>query len=238
MMMMMSAHETWGADEAAFNNIVQSHYDTLMRTAIRITRHQQSAEDIVQETFLRLWQNRNKILPCNMGGWLYTVTTHLAYQHIKKTKRNSIYVKLSAAQQDWHTDVEDQLLEKENQNTHDTAYMLLPERQQAVYRLSREQGLSRDEIACRLSISPNTVKNHLLKAVQFMKEHIQTVGLMMVLFIFHQLFFNSDSTKLPWRDLYNIADKVNRKSQMEEVYLKQTQHGVYFKNSESLSQIQ
>jgi|GEM_PF-479403 len=207
------------ADEKAFNSIVQSYSDTLMRTAMHITRHQQSAEDIVQEAFLRLWQHRNKVVPYNMGGWLHTVTTHLAYKHIKREKRNRIYVKRNNnTGQDWHTDVEDRLLQKESQTTYDAACMRLPERQQAVYRLSQEQGLSRDEIACQLCISPNTVKNHLLKAVQFMKGHIQTCGLLVAFVSINNLFFISNSTKPRLRDLYKREWKMNRKSQIEEVY--------------------
>jgi len=224
-------------DERYFNGIVQSHYDTLIRTAIRITNHQQSAEDIVQETFLRLWQNRDKVLNYNTGGWLYTVTKHLAYKHIKKAKRDNLYIQLHTCRENWHTDVEDHLLRKENQVTFDAAYMQLPQKQQAVYRLSREQGLSRQEIASQLSISPNTVKNHLFKAIQSMKEHIQTVGLMSALFVFYQLFFLSNSTKQPLRDLYFKEDKRNTNSEIEEVY-KQIQNGYYTKNNESLSQIQ
>jgi RNA polymerase sigma-70 factor (family 1) len=214
----MLENDVSAADEKAFNRIVQSHSDTLMRTAMHLTRHQQSAEDIVQEVFLRLWQHRNKIVPYNTGGWLHTVTTHLAYKHIKKSRRNSIYAKLNNTQQDWHTDVEDLLLQKESQNTYDAACMRLPERQQTVYRLSREQGLSRDEIACQLSISPNTVKNHLLKAIQFMKGHIQTCGLLIAFVSFNNLFFISNSTKPRSRDLYNREGKMTRKSQIEEVY--------------------
>ena len=214
----MSAHEVSGADETAFNGIVRSHSDVLMRTAMHITRHQQAAEDIVQEAFLRLWQNRNKIMPYNTGGWLYTVTTHLAYKHLKKTKRNSIYLKLHKNLQHWHTDVEDHLLQKESQHTYHTVCMRLPERQQAVYRLSREQGLSRDEIACQLSISPNTVKNHLLKAIQFMKDQAPTFGLLAALLVFYNLFFISSSTNPKCRDLYSREERVNRKNQIEEVY--------------------
>jgi RNA polymerase sigma factor (sigma-70 family) len=233
----MLQNEACMADEIAFNSIVRSHSDTLMRTALHITRHQQSAEDIVQEAFLRLWQNRDKIIFYNMGGWLHTVTTHLAYKHLEKIKRNSVYVKLNITQQYWHTDVEDHLLQKEHRNTYVSAYRRLPERQQIVYRLSREQGLSRDEIACQLSISPNTVKNHLLKAVQFMKDHIQACGLLMALFIFNILFFSSGSTKPLLKDLYN------KRSQIQEVYeiihsKSSMQHGSYSKNNASFSPVQ
>jgi len=218
----MAENEAYAVDETAFNGMVQSHYDALMHTAMRITRHQQSAEDIVQEAFLKLWQNRNRIVPYNMGGWLHTVTTHLAYKHVKKEKRSNTYAKLNHIQRDWHTDVEDRLLQKESQNTYDTVCMRLPEKQQAVYRLSREQGLTRDEIACQLSISPNTVKNHLLKAVQFMKDHIQTCGLLVAFLVLCNLFFILHSTKPPLRDLYN----------KEEL-----QHVFYFKNGAPLSPV-
>jgi len=231
---MMFENEVYAADETAFNCMVRSHSDTLMRTAMNITRQQQSAEDIVQEAFLRLWQNRNKIVPYNMGGWLHTVTVHLAYKHIKKEKRNSIYAKLNNIQTDWHTDVEDRLLHKEGQYRHDAACMRLPEKQQAVYRLSREQGLSRDEIACKLGISPNTVKNHLLKAVQFMKGHVQTCGLIIVFLVFNN-FFIIRSTKPLLKDLYNREEKVNRESQ---IYKSLIQHGLYFKNSASFPSLQ
>jgi RNA polymerase sigma-70 factor (family 1) len=214
----MSDNKVLEVDEAAFNDVVQTHYDTLMRTAVHITGHQQSAEDIVQEAFLKLWQYRNKIVPYNMGGWLHTVATHLAYKHIKKEKRSSVYVKLNKAQQDWHTDVEDSLLLKESQVTYHVACMRLPEKQQTVYRLSREQGLSRDEIACKLGISPNTVKNHLLKAVQFMRDHIQTCGWLIVFVTFNNFFFYPGSTKTRSRDLYSREEKASVRSQVEEVY--------------------
>jgi len=228
----MSENKAFAADEAAFNGVVQSHYDTLMRTALQITRHQQSAEDIVQEAFLRLWQHRHKIIAYNTGGWLYTVTTHLAYKHLKKAKRNITYARLDETVKSWHTDVEDQLLQKENQQTYDSGYMRLPEKQQAVYRLSREQGLSRDEIACQLRISPNTVKNHLVKAVQFMKDHVRTCGLLAALVVVNNLFFNLPSTKPTLRDLYNREMKVNKKTKSL------LQHASYFKNNESLTPVQ
>lgn len=228
---MMVDNELPLTDETEFNRIVQTHYGVLLSTALQITKHRQSAEDIVQEAFLRLWKNRIRIIPYNIGGWLHRVTIHLAYKHVQReTRRNSIYAKLNKARPGWHTDVEEHLLKKENQNTYDAAYLRLPERQQAVYRLSREQGLSRDEIACQLSISPNTVKNHLLKALQFMKDHIQTGALLIALFVFNNFFFVPTSTISPLKDLYKREQKVNSKPIL-------LQHGFYFKNSTSLSPV-
>jgi RNA polymerase sigma-70 factor (ECF subfamily) len=63
----------------------------------------------------------------------------------------------------------------------------LTPRQQEIYRLSREQGFTRDEIAEKLKISSNTVKNHLVTALAYIKSELDNGLLVSMLFI--DLFF-------------------------------------------------
>ena len=107
------------------------------------------------------------------------------------------------------------------------AYGRLPEKQQAVYLLSNEEGLTRREIAAHLNISPNTVKNHLARAVQFIREKVRCACFFFILFIssvFNNIFFTAGSTKVDLRDLYHIQQRTNINQRME---INKTNHFSY-----------
>jgi RNA polymerase sigma factor (sigma-70 family) len=65
------------------------------------------------------------------------------------------------------------LLAKEDHALLETVINQLPPQQQLVYRLMKQDGLSREEVARQLSISPNTVKNHLASAVEFITTRLK-----------------------------------------------------------------
>jgi RNA polymerase sigma-70 factor (family 1) len=200
-------------DEAGFNDIVQCYAEKLLTIVTYITRNRQTAEDIVQETFLRLWEKRMAITPGNVGGWLYRVATNLALGHLKREScKTKVYASLRTTQQECFTEVEERLVQKENRMVLHKIYARLPEKQQAVYRLSKVGGLSREEIAHHLKISPHTVKNHLSSAIQFIRENITCVLLFLVFFICNNIFFNRTSTKVTPDSLYSIQQPAKGKS--------------------------
>jgi len=84
--------------------------------------------------------------------------------------------------------VEEILLAKENKKILDSVISKLPPQQQLVYKLSKQEGLSREEIATRLHISPNTVRNHLQEAVKFIRNNLKgTISVMIWVAILEQL---------------------------------------------------
>jgi RNA polymerase sigma-70 factor (family 1) len=199
-------------DEAGFNEIVQRYSPKLLNIIIYIIRDRQTAEDIVQETFLRLWEKRRTITPGNVDGWLYRVAFNLAQGHLKREScRTRVYASLRTVQQECFTEVEERLVQKESRVVLNKIYTRLPEKQQAVYRMSKVGGLSRDEIAHHLKISPHTVKNHLAKAIQFIKEHAGYVSVLFVFFVLNNIFFNRTSTKTAPGCLYTIQQPANGK---------------------------
>lgn len=190
-----------------FKQIVQSYSTLLFATVAHITRNRQTTEDIVQETFLRLWEKRIELSPENIGGWLYRVACNLAYRYQRRELlKVRIYADLQAATVASSNEVEESLLHKESKQSITAAYNRLPEKQQAVYLLSHKEGMSRQEIASRLNISPNTVRNHLARAVQFLKDN--TLCACIILFIifafFNQIILFSGSTKHAPEDLYKV----------------------------------
>lgn len=194
-----------------FNKIVQSHSAVLFASVIRITNNKQTTEDIVQDTFLRLWENRLSLTNENIGGWLYRVALNLAYKHLRKEScKTRIYTSLQADQSPACNEVEAWVLEKENKNLFHKLYNRLPEQQQAVYLLSNDEGLSRNEIAAHLNISPNTVKNHLSRAVRFIREHVKYASVFLLFAILNYIFFKTGSTKSDPVDLLKVQEQYKK----------------------------
>lgn len=202
-----------------FNRIVQSHSAVLFSTVVQLTRNKQTAEDIVQETFLRLWEKRMAMKNENIGGWLYRVALNLAYKHLRKEScKSRIYASLQAGYSPVSNEVEERLLQKENRGLFSKLCNRLPEQQQTVYLLSSEEGLSRNEIAEQLNISPNTVKNHLSRAVRFIRDNVKCACIFLLFTVINYIFFKSGSTKSAPADLFKVQDRYNKNSVTDQRY--------------------
>lgn len=200
------------ADEAAFKEIMRAYSPKLFPVAFYVTKNRHISEDILQEAFLKLWEKRMELVAGNIGGWLYKVVINIAYKHLKKEARQKEVLNLlKGRKQAAFTEVEEQLVHKQGMEAFSEACSRLPLKQQEVYRLSREEGLKRGEIAQYLNISSNTVRNHLASAVQFLKNHITSVCLVLVFFVFNNLFFNEDSTNTLSKDLYRINRTLDKR---------------------------
>lgn len=199
-----------------FTKIVEDCSEHLRNTAFHITRNRQVTEDIVQEAFLELWKHRRKVIPENPVGWLSKAVTNLSLKHIRKSNvQVKVFKALSHNKNISHSDVEERLIGKERQVLLNNVINKLPSQQQLVLHLSKEVGLGRQEIAAQLQISPNTVKVHLLRAMQFVKENVCFVLLFVIFCACNNLFFKSSNTKEWLRDLYN-AEQVISAEQPEE----------------------
>lgn len=170
--------ETGRGNEKAFEQIVRYYFPHLLPFAVSITKNRAVAEDIVQEAFLRLWQHRHEYAQLyNVRAWLFTVTSNLSLTYIKKMAlEGNLLRQLAPDTSSRATEAEERLHYKESGLLLHEAMLRLPPQQQEVYRLSRYEELSIPEIAERLHLSPNTVKNHLVKALQSVRGFIRGTG--------------------------------------------------------------
>lgn len=153
------------------------------RVAFRIVKNQFDAEDIVQEVFLRLW-NRRSSLDSNGNVWslLYIMTKR---QALNKLRDSVILASINTdlANSIMHSSTADSPTHAlEIDNLEKSVVSMLPKQQQQVYLLSREEGLSYKEIADRLDISPNTVRNHIVQSLKFFRKTFQKYGYHLILF--------------------------------------------------------
>lgn len=160
-------------DEDAFREAAHYYSPKLISFLFRITKTMHIAEEIMQEVLLRLWQNRENIEAENLGGWLYRVASNLAYNYLKKEALNGRLLNaLKNKQVTDYSETDHQIDYKECEKLIHTALNLLPHQQRRIYQLSLQEGMSRKEVADLLNISPNTVKNHLARALQSLRHFL------------------------------------------------------------------
>ncbi len=162
-------------DEQAFRIVFLHYYPRLLPFAIRIARTRQAAEEIVQEVFLRLWKHRTRFeYTDHLSSWLFTVAANQAYSFLKKAARQGQLADLLTLQpEETYNETDARMDWKATEKLVAEAVSRLTPQQQQVFILSRQQGLSHVQIAERLTISRNTVKNHLVKALQSIREHLK-----------------------------------------------------------------
>ena len=142
------------------------------------------AEEIVQEVFLKLWQKREETRIDNIGGWLHTVAANMTYTYLRREALNNRFINsLKVRPVNLDSEIDQKIDHKESLNLINEAINQLPDQQRRVYELSRVEGMSRDEIGKLLEISPNTVKNHLAKALQSIKKFLKIAK-----FLFYCIF--------------------------------------------------
>lgn len=78
-----------GGDQTSFRELVEAHQSFVYATAFRIMCDQYDTEDIVQETFIRVWKNLHRFNnEMQFSTWLYKIAVNLCYDKIKSNKRH------------------------------------------------------------------------------------------------------------------------------------------------------
>jgi RNA polymerase sigma-70 factor (family 1) len=156
-------------DETAFTHLFHTYRARVYTLAIRLTGENGISEEIVQDVFLKLWLKRERIPAIdNFPGFLVTVTQNTVYSAMRTMLRRK---KHTAEYQDipsllFYHDTEDLLDEKDLRAIINQAINRLPPQQKQAYLLIKEDGLSRENAARQMKISPETVKAHLAQALR------------------------------------------------------------------------
>jgi len=163
-------------DENAFRLVFEQYKAPFYTAAYKMVRSAELAEDIVQEVFITFWNKRELVAQAdNPEAYLFKMLHNAIYTQFRKLVQER-QLKQALTDEDMESgedSVEALLLEKENRNLFETLIGQLPAQQQMVYRLAKQEGLSREEIAEKLQISPNTVRNHLASAVEFIRNYFK-----------------------------------------------------------------
>jgi len=176
-------------DITAFDKIYEKYSNRIYLFIFGIIKSQKDAEDIVQEVFINIWNKREKINEhLSFQSFIFTIAHNSTISLLrKKTTENSFIDYVKSIQnpletKSAETDIEFNELKTQLEKTLEK----LPKRQREVYTLSREEELTYKEIAKKMEISVNTVENHIVKALKFIRENMATTNYLSA--IFYALF--------------------------------------------------
>ncbi|MCG8696791.1 MAG: RNA polymerase sigma-70 factor [Bacteroidales bacterium] len=172
------------ADKKAFEVLFRLYYVPLLRYAKQYCQSEDEAQDIVQETFINVWEQKAQNIKTSLKAYLYTTVRNKAFNLHRHEE-----VKQKHQQEVLHTGNEIADEEKDNSETYTKILLTiekLPGQCRRVFIMSRLHGLKHHEIAEDLQISVKTVKNHIGKALKILRENLGDVciGLIISVMVF------------------------------------------------------
>ena len=155
-------------DIGQFESLFRSSYVSLVKYAKKLIKDQDMAEEMVQDLFFRLWQDREKIkIESSLNGYLFRAVHNkcLHYiEHLKVVERHA--QEMTSKTYESQEDPSDMLQYKELQSRVARILEQLPDRCGKIFMMNRFEGLKYSEIADKLSISIKTVESNMGKALK------------------------------------------------------------------------
>ena len=158
-------------DETAFRMLFDQYRERLYFFAWQLCHSAVEAEEVVQDIFLRLWENRSKLGEVDFPRkYIYIMARNRTLDLLSKIARDQRLISevwTNMSQSDNY--LEDLLHAQDSQLLIDQAVSQLPEKKQAIFLMSRRDGLSLREIADQTGLSIQTVKNILTEVLKHIK---------------------------------------------------------------------
>ena len=161
-------------DESAFRIVFDLYSSKLYAFSYRFLKEKEPCQEVVQEVFLNLWINRAKLdNQYPIAPYLYTITRRLTLNVLRHVATSQ-----SAMDKMWlnvkkvSNETEEEVFLEDLSRFTEQVLSKMPKQQQLIFRMSRHQELSYDEIAEELNISRNTVKNHLVAALKTLRTQL------------------------------------------------------------------
>jgi len=171
-------------DKLAFERVFKESYRPLTSYAFRFVSDLPTAENIVQDVFLKLWKSRHHlVITTSLKHYLFRSVKNHCLNQLDKAKVRSGYLRMKLGQEHQDDDYsafypEIGLLEKI-----EAAIGSLPARRQEIFRLAREEGLKYREIAEQLNLSVKTVETQMTLALRQLRDSLKEYHHLVLFFI-------------------------------------------------------
>lgn len=161
-------------NQHAFTQLFDDLSPGIYGITLRITGNKETAEEVVQDTFLKVWLKKDELQSINnFEAWLYVVARNYTFKALQGAKRQvqitdelieEIYIP-------FESQTDRKVMENQYNQILKDAIERLPEKQKKTYLLIKEQALKRNEVAEILNVSSETVKDNLRQAMKSVRAY-------------------------------------------------------------------
>jgi len=177
-----------GGDQKAFTRLVDLYWNKVYSHALAYAKSSPRAQEITQDVFLQVWNKREALKEVfDFKNFLFI----LGRNQIVSSMRKKL-IELSGRDP---VETPESVLLPDQQLEYKQAHAMimeaieqLPATRKTVFKLSRLEGMTYEEIAQKMSISKNTVKEHIVLGLNFIRTYVHTHGDLIVLFLFSLLY--------------------------------------------------
>jgi RNA polymerase sigma-70 factor (family 1) len=166
-------------DGQAFAQIFRQYFEPLRTNAYKLMKSEFWAEEVVQEVFLHLWAQRETLVNIDApGAYLYRLTANRCLNRLRRQELEArMQYFVSQVLHNSDNGRQEQLPDyRKLEKLIAEATARLPDQQRRIFLLQQEEGLSYQEIASRLGISKNTVRNHMVQTLKSIRQYLYRHG--------------------------------------------------------------
>lgn len=161
-------------DQDAFDQIYQLYSYRLLGFLIKLVKSELYAAELLQDTFIKLWDNRKNIdMDRSFRSYLFRIAENNVYDFFRKAaceKKLQAAILKSACDRYQH--VEENLLTKENEQILQNAINLLPPKRRQIFHLIKMEERSYEEVSALLNVSVSTINDHIVKATKSIRKSL------------------------------------------------------------------
>ncbi len=161
-------------DREAFNQLFRRYYTPLLRFCVRFVADTDTAAEIVQDLFVKLWANREKLrLTTGFEPYMLQSVRNAAITFINKERSHAEAHENIYSDESDNNDPSETLQSNNLEASYQKVLAAMPEKRREVFLASRFEGLKYNEIAEKLGLSQKTVEAHMSAAIKQLREGLK-----------------------------------------------------------------
>lgn len=170
-------------DHKSFDALFILYHPRVKNFLLGFVKDEEEACDMAQDIFFKLWTNRESISRVSsLKAYLYRMARNMVYDYFEHSLVKENYEQKIQLSSNGYSDlVEEDIYARELSLLIDIAIEQMPEQRRRIFKMSRKDGLSNEEISLRLGINKRTVENHITQALADLRTILKNTSLLLFL---------------------------------------------------------